>query len=212
VQVLDEDDDRLLPHEILEELDPRLVQALARREGVQVAGDVEAERQAEHSARVEEAERRLGRIAFEQPQVLLQHLSERPVGDALAVGQAAARPPEGRRVLVAEPLPELPREPRLAHAGVAHHRHDVRAPITRDSAERRLEQSELALAPDEGAPEAADAARPHQRQGAHEAAALDPSRLALRLHRRRLLELKRATRSRNGALAGEDLGRRGRLL
>ncbi len=51
VKILEQDDGRLLGDELGEELDPRLVQPLARRERVEVAGDVEAEREPEDLAR-----------------------------------------------------------------------------------------------------------------------------------------------------------------
>ena len=71
-------------------------------------------------------ERRLRRLVLGDPRAHPHHLGERPVGDALAVGEAAAAvPPE----VVGEPvdvLLELPGEPRLADAGDADDRDEVR--------------------------------------------------------------------------------------
>ena len=79
-------------------------------------------------------------------------LGQRPVGDALAVGQAAAA--QDRHV-AGEPARELPHEPRLAHARVAEHGQQVAGPIADRVAEHGLEHGTLALAPDEGRVEAA---------------------------------------------------------
>ena len=75
----------------------------------------------------------------------LHHLGDRPVGDALAVRQAA--PGQDRRALDA--VDELPREPRLADPGGAVHGHEVRAPVSHRAGERVVQQLELLLAPDE---------------------------------------------------------------
>jgi hypothetical protein len=47
VEVFEQDDRRALARQLAEEVHPCLVQAVARRERMQVAGDVEAEREAE---------------------------------------------------------------------------------------------------------------------------------------------------------------------
>src|SRR5207244_12355848 len=79
-----------------------------------VAGQVESERQAEDLASSEAPQHDLGRIAVEDPEVLLQHLSERPVGDAFAVGEATSCPSHRLRLLSCESLPERACEARLA--------------------------------------------------------------------------------------------------
>ena len=53
MQVLDEQHDRPLGRELRQELDPRLVQAVAGLERMQIAGDVEPEREAEDLAAAE---------------------------------------------------------------------------------------------------------------------------------------------------------------
>ena len=54
------------------------------------------------------------------------HVGERPVGHALAVGEAAPAVPVDGLGDAVEVLVELPREPRLADAGDAGHRDEVR--------------------------------------------------------------------------------------
>ena len=81
----------------------------------------------------------------EIPAARLDHLGERPVGDALAVGQAAA----GEHGRALEPGDELAREPALADAGLAVDREQVRAAVADGALERVLEQLELGVAPDE---------------------------------------------------------------
>ena len=93
----------------------------------------------------------VGGIAFEDPEVLLEHLRQRPVGDALAVGEAASGP--------AQRFGELPRAtPRaLARAVSCRHRHrrGSSPDAARLSATTPLYAScncsQLVLAPDEDA-------------------------------------------------------------
>ena len=205
-------DGRPLGDESVEEVDPRVVEALARDERVQVFGRSQADREAEERVGAEPLGDDLRRIAVEDPEVLLEHLGERPVRDALAVGEAAARAAQRRRVLRREPLPQLTDEARLPDAGVAEDRHQLRAPAGRDSAVRLLELGKLGLPADERPAQPADSARAHQRQRTHEPAALEPSGLPFRLDRHRLPELEGAARREHGALAGEDLAGRGGLL
>ena len=81
--------------------------------------------------RAELRERRLGRLLLEDPRAHPHHLRERPVGDALAVGEtAAAVPPE----VVGEPvhvLLELPGEARLADPGDPDDRDELRLALLR---------------------------------------------------------------------------------
>src|SRR5262249_29848263 len=83
---------------------------------------------------------------------LPDNLSQRPVGDALAIGQAAAA--QDRHV-GSEPARELPHESRLAHTRTAEHGQQVAGPIADHVAKRGLERGTLAYAPDEGRVEAA---------------------------------------------------------
>jgi hypothetical protein len=94
-------------------------------------------------------ERDLGRVVLADPRAHAHHLCERPVGDAVAVREAAAAMPVH---VVREPvdvLLELPREPRLADAGDAEDRDEPRAALFRGGVEEILDELELALAADE---------------------------------------------------------------
>ncbi len=142
--------------------------------------------------------------------MLLEHLPERPVAGP-AVREATAGALERLRLQRREPLPELTHEPRLAHARVAHDR-DQMGLAELDPPVGRLQELELALAANERAVQAGDAARPHQRERADEPAARGTTLLPLRLDRLRLAQLEGASRGRDGALADEDLSRRRCLL
>ena len=77
------------------------------------------------------------------------HVRERPVRHAFAVGEAApAVPVHGVRDAV-EVLVELPREPRLADAGDAGQRDEVRLVLVRRGVEEVLDLAKLAIAADE---------------------------------------------------------------
>ena len=84
---------------------------------------------------------------------LPDNLGQRPIGDALAVGQAAAA--QDRHV-AGEPAGELPHKPRLADARAAEHGQQVAGPVSRPRVPKTgVEHGTLALAPDEGRVEAA---------------------------------------------------------
>ena len=75
----------------------------------------------------------------------LDHLGERPVRDALAVGQAAPRENAG----ALETVHELAGETALADPGLAEDGEEVRAPVPNGARERVLEELELGLTADE---------------------------------------------------------------
>ena len=77
------------------------------------------------------------------------HVRERPVGDALAVGEAAAAVPVDALRDPVEVLVELPREPRLADAGDPGDREQVRLALVRRRVEEVLDLAQLAAAADE---------------------------------------------------------------
>ena len=110
------------------------------------------------------ASARLGRLLLEDPGPHPHHLGERPVGDAVAVGEAAAPvPPE----VVGEPvhvLLELPGEPRLADPGDPEDRDEVRLALLRAGVEELLDQPQLAVAADEGRLERRPILRPAARR------------------------------------------------
>ena len=66
------------------------------------------------------------------------HLRQRPVGDAVAVGETAASVPPGRLVEAVEVLLELPRKPRLPHAGHRDDREQVRTALVGGRVEELL--------------------------------------------------------------------------
>jgi hypothetical protein len=96
-------------------------------------------------------DRHFERIVIGDPGGGLDHLGERPVRDALAVGQRPARK-HGRAF---ETFDELLREPALADARVAVDREQLRAAIADGAFVRVLQQLELRLAADEGRRDAA---------------------------------------------------------
>ena len=81
--------------------------------------------------------------------VRLEHLGQRPVADAVAVGEAAAAHDVRRRRRGLEPREQLADEAALADAGLAVERHEMRAPLVDDAPVGRGQQLELALAADE---------------------------------------------------------------
>jgi hypothetical protein len=72
------------------------------------------------------------------------HLCQRPVGDAVAVRETAAAVPEHLVQDPVEVLLELPREARLADAGDADDRDEVRLTLLRRAVEVFLDQAQLA--------------------------------------------------------------------
>ena len=137
----------------------------------------------------------------------LHHLGERPVRDALAVGEAAA----GEHGRALEARDELAREPALADARLAVDREQVRAAVAHGALERVLEQLELVLAADERRRQRRDGRPP--RRGTPTARQTGSGVAeAAQLARARGLELDRADGEPVRAGADEDLARRGRLL
>ena len=82
------------------------------------------------------------------------HLGERPVRDAFAVGEAAAALPRNQLFDSVDVLAELPGQPGLAEAGDADHRHEVGLGLIGAGVEHLLDDAELSLTPDVGRLEA----------------------------------------------------------
>ncbi len=162
-EMLDEVEQRLLrPVDVLEVEDERLdvreaLHDLACGPGDLLLAALALER-LEHPGREPEHVRDLvGAALFELLERLLEgivvgdacggldHLGERPVGDALAVWQAAA----GEDARALEPVDELARETALADAGLAEDREQVRALVAHGAGEGVGEELELRLAADE---------------------------------------------------------------
>jgi hypothetical protein len=77
------------------------------------------------------------------------HVRERPVGNAFAVGEAAASVPPDVLDDPVEVLVELPREPGLSDPGDPGDRDQMRPPVVRGRVEEFLDQLQLPLATDE---------------------------------------------------------------
>ena len=151
-------------------------------------------------------DRLLDRVVVRDPGRDLDHLGERPVGDALAVGKRAAD--EDARLFDA--LEELACKPALPHAGLAVDREEVRALVPDHAAERVLEQLQLELAGDERRCDRGRAAV------AFQDLQQPPGELrlgeALQVDRADLLGLDHADGQPSGEGPNEDLSRRGGLL
>jgi hypothetical protein len=92
----------------------------------------------EHCAQLHE--RFCRRVLLGDERAHPHHLGEGPVGDAVAVGEAAAPVPEHRVRDAVEVLLELPGEPRLADAGDADDRDEVRLALLRRAVEMLLHE------------------------------------------------------------------------
>ena len=102
------------------------MQPVLRRERMQVARDVQPECEAEDLALVEPVAHHVGRVALEDAEVLFQNFAERPVGDALAVGETSPRSAQRLRLRLRKLLPQLADQTCLADAGVAENRDEDR--------------------------------------------------------------------------------------
>ncbi len=191
VDVFHEQDDRASRAGLVQELDPGIPETVARRQRVQVAGDVAAEREAEDRPIVERAG------------LLLKDLPDGPVGPRRPVGQAPAD--VERRALRAslEPRPQLAQEAALAHAGVAEDDRELRLAVLDRAFVRAAEGVELVTAPDERP--LVGAAGPDRRQRPHEQPAGDGLALPLRVDVLQVAELERAPGRLRGSLAHDDL-------
>ena len=151
------------------------------------------------------------RVGGEDAGVGLHDLAQRPEGDAVAVGQRAALPPEhdvGLPLQVPEQLPDLAR---LADPGRPHQRHDLRLAAGHGAAERVDQHLRLVRAADQRALQAGRVGagartRLHHRPHRHRLG------LALRQQQRLLPEVDLEAGRPVGALVHQDaVGRRARL-
>ena len=163
VQILEHEHERPLLGQRLEQAPPgreRLVAAVARvlarraetNERAQETADPAALRLVGEDVVEHGRELRLGgveRVALEDPGVRLHDLAERPVAQALAVGQRAALPPPDQLRVTVDELEELADEPALADPGHARQGHELRLEIAAAAIERLGQEADLALAPDE---------------------------------------------------------------
>ena len=111
----------------------------AHGEGEQVGHRVVA------AARAELGHGFVDRVVVRDPGRDLDHLGERPVRDALAVGERAA----GKNRRAFDAVRELAREAALSHARLAVDGEEMRAAIADHARERVVKQLELVLAADE---------------------------------------------------------------
>ena len=149
------------------------------------------------------ADRRRGGLVRRQHVELLQHLDDRPVGDPLAVGQAAAA--DDRRLDRRQSLRD---EPGLADAGIADDRDQLAALLGLHALPRLPEERELALTADE------QRLVPALRRLAHAQQPVGGNRLGLALQLERLdrLDLGRVADERERRLPDQHLARLRRLL
>src|SRR6266498_5969482 len=88
-------------------------------------------------------------VAVEDARLRLDHLAERPVGDALSVGQTAALAPVDEVWVSLDVGEELGNEPGLSDPRHADERHELRSLLLPCSRKRVPEQIDLFLSPDE---------------------------------------------------------------
>ncbi len=134
---------------------------------------------------------------------LLQHLDDRPVGDPLAVGEAAAA--NDRRL---EAVQKLGGQPGLADTGVAYDRHELAALLGLHALPYLSDERELPLASDE------QRLVPPLRRVAHVEEPVGGNRLGLAFQNERLdrLDLGRVAGKRERRRSDQHLARLGRLL
>jgi hypothetical protein len=203
----------LLP-EVLEELPDRPEGLLDPRGGDAAADEVAEALGHERGVLVALEELRdpalyvLGRIAVVGTRRVSQDGRDRPERDAFAVGQAA--PPKDSGV-PCDPGEELAAQPRLAHAGGTHQRHERGLFLARASRQRPLEQRELIDAADERRVETARPAGCGRVDVEHPEGA-DGLALSLQRQRPDFLGRDRLPHEPVGRLADQDLpGLRGAL-
>ena len=126
--------------------------------------------------RVQLLQRRGGLVVLGDPAAHAHHVGERPVRDAVAVGEAAAAMPVDDLLDPVEVLVELPGEARLADAGDAGHRHELRTLLVGGRVEELLDLPELAVAADERRLEALRLERARSARRRHAARATTASR------------------------------------
>ena len=212
VDVLDEDDRRLLGDDLGQELPPLVLEAVARSEGMQISGDVETEGEAENLPGPQSVEGELWWVALEKAQVLLQHLAQGPIRGSGSIRETAAGAAQRLGRLLGQHLPELTHDSRLADPCIADHRHEPRPALLDCRPVGTAEALEFLIAADERTREAPYAARSHEREGAHDATRHNSLWFSLRIDGRRPLELKGAARCGYGSLPNKNRPGSGSLL
>ena len=212
VDVLDERDRRSFFGKLLDECDDGLVQTLTGIERMEVAGGIRAKRKSQDLPVAEDACNLLRRCALEDPEVLLENLSDGPVRDPVAVRQAAPGPPERRRLLPRENLPQLPDESRLADARLPDDGHEMRLVLRDGPEEGRPQELQLGIPAHEHASEAGGAPGTSEGQRTEDPPADDAFGLPFRLDGALVSELESSSDRCHRAFTGEHLPRCSGLL
>ncbi len=149
----------------------------------------------------------LPRVVVRDAGGLPHDLGERPERDPVAVGEAA---PVERAHVAAGAGEELAEQARLADAGRAEHRHELRPALPPGSLERVLQHGELVVPPDHRGVE--PARDPLVAGDRHQAVGGDPVGLALQLERLHRHDLHGVANEPVRRVADQHLGDRRRLL
>src|SRR5437588_12999654 len=115
---------------------------------MQISLDVEPQREREDLAPAQTSAHVIGCVAFQNPEVLFQDFSERPIRDPLAVRQAATCSSKRRWPLAFEEPPEFAKEPCFPDAGLAEQCRESRAIVVSRLPVRIEKTVELGFAPD----------------------------------------------------------------
>ena len=99
--------------------------------------------------RTELPARELGRRAVRDPGPAADHLRHRGERDSLSVGEGAAVVPRDLVGVLVDPTVELPRQPALADARDARHRHQAAASVSHDAGRQVGQLHELSIATDQ---------------------------------------------------------------
>ena len=120
--------------ELGEQVTPSDSKPLYGRQRMQVAGDVESEGQSEDPAGAQPFDDLLARVTLAHAQQLAEHVPERPVGERMAVRQAAAtqRARLGGAGLRRQPCSELLCKPRFADSRITDDRDQARTSVNAD--------------------------------------------------------------------------------
>src|SRR5581483_11981188 len=143
VDVLDGYDERPAPGHAVDEREPSLLELLADGERMQVAGDVEPEREPEDSVRAELADDLIGIVTVAQPALRAEQVAEREIGAAAP----RRRTPDEKDA--GQARGELADESALADAGIAHERHQLRDAVCLAPSVRVEQRGQLTASADE---------------------------------------------------------------
>ena len=160
LEVLEDEDDRRSLGDPLEESPPGGEQLVALERGLlgsrQQGGEAWLDPAALGLVADELLERRtelpageLGRRAVRDPGPAANHLRHRGERDSLSVGEGAAVVPRDLVGMLVDPTVELPRQPALADARNARHRHQAAASVPHDAAGQVGQLHELSIATDQ---------------------------------------------------------------